>query len=94
VRERILAMILEEHGATGAGLEAIYGAPLAVARPGLQRILERRAEALEPLHRHQVQLLGHWRRARDAEDVRAADALLPELLSSINAIAAGVGATG
>jgi phosphoenolpyruvate carboxylase len=94
VRERIMAMIFAEHAATGAGLEAIYGAPLAAARPDNQRLLERRDEALEPLHRHQVMLLGHWRDARDAEDVGTADALLPELLLSINAIAAGLGATG
>ena len=94
VRERMLAMILAEHAATGAGLEAIYGAPLAVARPESQRLLDRRGEALDPLHRHQVTLLGHWRSARDEDDVGTADALLPELLLSINAIAAGMGATG
>ena len=94
VRERILAMILEEHAATRDGLEAIYGAPLAEARASIQRGLDRRAEALEPLHRHQVKLLGHRRRARDAEDGAAAEALVPELLLSINAIAAGLGATG
>jgi len=94
VRDRILAMIFEEHAATGAALEALYRAPLAEARPRIQRVLERRAEALEPLHHHQVKLLQHWRSARDAEDVGTADALLPELLLSINAIAAGLGATG
>jgi phosphoenolpyruvate carboxylase len=94
VRERMLEMILEEHAATGAVLEALYRAPLALARPRIQRVLERRAEALEPLHRHQVSLLRDWRRARDAEDIGAADARLPELLLSINAIAAGLGATG
>jgi phosphoenolpyruvate carboxylase len=94
VRDRILAMILEEHAATGSGLEAIYRAPLAEARPHIQRALGRRAEALEPLHRHQVSLLRSWRRAREAEDAATAEALLPELLLSINAIAAGLGATG
>ncbi len=94
VRDRVLAMILEEHEKAGTSLEAIYGAPLAEARPRIQRVLERRAEALLPLHRHQVSLLARWRGARDANDAAAADALLPELLLSINAVAAGLGATG
>jgi phosphoenolpyruvate carboxylase len=94
VRERMLAMILTEHAATGAALEAIYGTPLEAARPRIQRVLERRAEALEPLHRQELNLLRDWRDARDAEDVGTANALLPELLLSINAIAAGLGATG
>ena len=94
VRDRILAMILDEHAQAGARLEAIYGAPLAEARPRHQRVLERRAEALLPLHRHQMSLLARWRAARDANDTATADALLPELLLSINAIAAGLGATG
>ena len=94
LRDRLLAMILDEHAQTGARLEAIYGAPLAEARPQSQRVLERRAEALLPLHQHQVSLLARWRDARDAEDAATAEALLPELLLSVNAIAAGIGATG
>ncbi len=94
LRDRLLAMILDEHAQTGARLEAIYGAPLAEARPQSQRVLERRAEALLPLHQHQASLLARWRDARDAEDAATAEALLPELLLSVNAIAAGIGATG
>lgn len=46
------------------------------------------------MHRSQVGLLQNWRHAREAEDVATAEAVLPELLLSINAIAAGLGATG
>lgn len=94
LRDRLMAVILEEHARAGACLEAIYGAPLAEVRPQNQHVLERRAEALLPLHQHQVSLLARWRRAREAEDATTTEALLPELLLSINAIAAGLGATG
>ena len=93
-RETLLSVIEEEHARTGRMLERIYGAPLAEARPRIQRVLARRDEALEPLHAHQVTLLGRWRKLQAAGDDSGAEALLPELLLSVNAIAAGLGVTG
>ncbi|KGE02782.1 phosphoenolpyruvate carboxylase [Pseudohaliea rubra] len=92
--QALLAMIEEEYERTGRLLEAVYGAPLAQARPRIQRVLARRDEALAPLHRHQVALLARWRALRADGNDAAADALLPELLLSVNAIAAGLGVTG
>jgi phosphoenolpyruvate carboxylase len=92
VRERLLQRILDEHARTGAILERLYGAPLAEARPRIHRVLEARHRALVPLHHHQVELLRRWREARD--DGGEADALVPTLLLSVNAIAGGLGATG
>ncbi len=86
----LFARVVEEFERTREGLEAIYGAPLAEARPNIHRIVTRRAEALEPVHRHQIDLLRAWRAAEGEE----ADRLVPRLLRTINAISSGLGATG
>ena len=87
---RLFDRILREFEQTREGLEAIYGAPLAQARPNIHRIVSRRAEALEPVHRYQIELLRAWRSASGDE----ADRLVPRLLRTINAISSGLGVTG
>jgi phosphoenolpyruvate carboxylase len=94
VRERVLGRIMEEHERTRELLETIYGGPLAERRPRIQRLIDLRQPALEPLHAHQIALLDRWRRHREAGDEAAGEALLPELLLTVNAIASGLGATG
>lgn len=91
--ERLFGRVLSEHARTQEALEAVYGGPLAERRPRIHAILNRRALALAPLHRHQIALLMRWRR-RQADGSAAAGSLVPELLLSINAIASGLGATG
>ncbi len=92
-REAVLGMILEEYRRTDEFLTRIYHGPLDVERPSINAVLAPRLEALEPLHKHQIELLTRWRAAR-SEDPEEAEALTPELLLSINAIAAGLGVTG
>jgi phosphoenolpyruvate carboxylase len=92
--DELFAMIDSEYRRTGTMLETVYGAPLAAARPRIHAVLARRDEALAPLHAHQVALLARWRTLRSAGDDTAAGELLPELLLSVNAIAAGLGVTG
>lgn len=87
---RIMGRIRDEYARTRAVLEEIYTAPLPEIRPRIHRALVRRGTALRPLHMHQVRLLRRWRGLDGAEQ----EALLPELLLSINAIASGLGATG
>jgi phosphoenolpyruvate carboxylase len=94
IAARFLDMLLAEHERTGAMLAEVYGAPVAEARPSVQRRLDRRAEALAPLHARQIALLRDWRERRAAGDEAGAEALLPELFLTVNAIAAGLGATG
>lgn len=93
-REQILARIEAEYTRTGAMLETIYQAPLADIRPRIHSVIARRSEALAPLHRHQTGLLARWRALSAEGEGIAADALLPQLLLSVNAIAAGLGVTG
>jgi len=92
--DRILAEIMAGHARTGAMLTEIYGAPLSEARADVHASLTRRAEALAPLHRHQITLLADWRAHRTAGDAAAAETRLTALLPTLNAIAAGLGATG
>ncbi|MEO1092597.1 MAG: phosphoenolpyruvate carboxylase [Pseudomonadota bacterium] len=94
VRERFLAVILAEHGRTGAMLQRIYGKPLAEARPRIQRMIDRRHSALESLHAHQIALLERWRQAHETGDDTQSELLRRQLLLTVNGIAAGLGATG
>jgi len=94
VRGRFLADILDEFHRTSAMLEALLGRPLSEARPRIHRAIVLRQEALAPLHRHQIALLRRWRHLRAAGDDAGAEALIPQLLLTVNAIAAGLGATG
>ncbi|AHM05429.1 Phosphoenolpyruvate carboxylase [Roseibacterium elongatum DSM 19469] len=94
VAERFLSRILAEHARTGAMLGTIYGAPLAEIRPEVQQGLDRRHAALVPLHAKQRKLLMQWRAAQTAGDEKAAGDQVHDLLLTVNAIAAGIGATG
>lgn len=92
--DALLNRILDEYYLTEQMLERFYRGPVVAKRPRVQAVLGIRAEAMVPLHAHQRELLAAWRAANAAEDAPRADALLPELLLSINAIAAGLGVTG
>ncbi|TVQ53561.1 MAG: phosphoenolpyruvate carboxylase [Rhodobacteraceae bacterium] len=94
LRAVFLDAILAEHARTGEALAAIYGAPVARSRAGVQRMIDLRDAALTPLHEHQIALLRGWRAARASGDAAAAEALLRETLVSVNAIASGLGGTG
>ena len=94
VRERFLAMLLEEYHRTRAFLEEIYEGPLAVRRPRIHRTLSYRAAPLRALHDRQIALLRDWRAARRNGSQDEAERLLPSLLLTVNAIAAGLGTTG
>jgi len=94
VRDRLLKQVLEEHTRTGEVLQTIYGDALGTVRWRIDRVLTPRRAALGPLHHHQIELLRRWREAHASGQSVAADALLPQLLLTINAIAAGLGATG
>ncbi len=96
--DRLLAQILAEQATTREMLEVIYGGLLAEKRPRIQRVIDRRHEALVPLHNHQIRLLRRWREAQasgaDSDVSDVSDGLLLQLLLSVNAIASGLGATG
>jgi phosphoenolpyruvate carboxylase len=92
-RDAILELIVAEYRLTGEILEDFYRGPLAEKRPRIHNALSARSAALAPLHAQQRALLSLWREACAADEARA-ESMTPELLLSINAIAAGLGATG
>lgn len=94
VRERILGIILDEWDLTRAMLDRLRGGAMASRRPRMWKTLELRAEALAILHRQQIELLRQWRSLQRIGDDSSAQALLPDVLLSINAIASGLRTTG
>jgi len=94
LREKFARMIREEWERTHAMMERIRGKTLGNSRPRMLKTLALRSEALGVLHRQQVAMLREWRGRIREGDVAGADAMLPELLLSINAIASGLRTTG
>jgi phosphoenolpyruvate carboxylase len=88
LRERVMALIEAEYRRTQAMLEAIYAGPLNERRPNVAQLLALRQPGLHTLHHQQIKLLKRWRASADK------DALLPELLLTVNAIASGLRTTG
>jgi phosphoenolpyruvate carboxylase len=60
----------------------------------MAKTLEIREAPLRVLHQQQIALLREWRDHVAHERMEEADALLPKLLLSINAIASGLRTTG
>ncbi|MCE9611091.1 MAG: phosphoenolpyruvate carboxylase [Chthoniobacter sp.] len=94
LRARFMALILAEWRLTKTMLEKLRGVPMTERRPRMLKTLQLRAEALRVLHLQEIAMLRRWRALRAAGDEPAAEALLPDLLLSINAIASGLRTTG
>ena len=94
VRDGFVGRVVQEYERTERMLNTIFGgAPLAERRPRMVRTLKLRDARLRVLHNQQIDLLRRWRPLRET-DSAAADALLPQLLLNVNAIASGLRTTG
>lgn len=93
IRERIFNIISEEFQRTQEQLRKVFGGSLVERRPRMGKTLQLRARALALLHEQQIATIKEWRAAR-TENPAKADALLPRVLLSINAIASGLRTTG
>ncbi len=91
VREKFFGRIKAEFEKTRRMLDDIFQGRVEDRRPRMLNTLQRRAEALNVLHRRQIALLREWRQAASPE---AAAELLPRVLLSVNAIASGLRTTG
>ena len=92
MRDAIFPMIEEEyHRTVEAVLRISGGRELAERFPRFRRKLARRMPTLNQVSRQQIELL---RRFRESGGDRTQEEQLSALLLSINAIAAGFGATG
>ena len=94
LRDRFLAIIDAEFDRTRDLLAELFDGDMADRRPRMAKTLSIREAPLRVLHHHQVSLLRSWRENLAAGRQSKADALLPDLLLSINAIASGLRTTG
>lgn len=90
LRTRMMGLILQEWEQTRTELAQLFPHPLAERRPRFLHTLELRRAALDCLHGEQRRLLTQWRQP----SVQDRDELLDRLLVTVNAIAAGLRATG
>ena len=91
---KVFGIIRDEFLLTQAMIEKVLGSELTGRRPRFFKTLAVRAHALQMLHEQQIVLLKNWRKLRSSGDTPESDALLPEVMLSINAIAAGLRTTG
>ena len=94
LRHTFLDMIALEYRRTREAVEAILGATPEQRRPGMQALMEMRNEKLRVLHDMQIRQLAVWREKKQENKLEEAQALLPQLLQTVNAIASGLRATG
>lgn len=94
VREAFLGSVLAEFSRTREVLEDLFQGTFADRRPRLAYTLEIREAPLKVLHHQQVSLLREWRACLAAGENEGAEAMLPDILVSINALASGLRTTG
>lgn len=92
--EQFLDRILDELALTRRMIDKILQIPISERRENHFYSTLLRAEALEPLHTYQVDLLKRWREASLLENSAEAEKILFDLLRSISAIAGAIGFTG
>lgn len=94
IRTGFVKTITGEFKLTRDILAELFDGSMADRRPRMAKTLAIREAPLKVLHHQQIALLKEWRAHLGKEDQTAADALLPKLLLSINAIASGLRTTG
>lgn len=94
IRERFLGTVLTEYEVTRQFIDELFQGTFEERRPRLAYTLNIREEPLKVLHQQQISLLREWRGLGVAGKSEAADAMVPDLLISINAIASGLRTTG
>ncbi len=94
LREKFSTLISMEFERTRTLLAELFDGEMRERRPRMAKTLEIREAPLRVLHQQQITLLRDWRNHLAADETAEADALLPKLLLSINAIASGLRTTG
>ncbi len=93
VRDSILPKILDELHKTQALMQELLGRPMEVRRKNHFYSTALRAEALDILHKNQVNNLKYWRQSNLGSEAEK-EKKLSELLVSVNAISNAMGTTG
>jgi len=94
IRALFTEKITAEFDLTSKLLTELFDGSMDDRRPRMAKTLEIREAPLKVLHHQQIALLKEWRGHINSDHQTAADALLPKLLLSINAIASGLRTTG
>jgi phosphoenolpyruvate carboxylase len=94
VRDRFLNTILSEFEATRSIINELFQGTFEERRPRLAYTLNIREEPLKVLHQQQIALLRDWRALVNSGKAEAAEAMISDLLISVNAIASGLRTTG
>lgn len=94
IRKRFMDIVDREFEQTKAILEDMFGGNFEERRPRMAYTLGIRESALKTLHIQQVDILKTWRAHKAAGEDEKAEALVPDMLISINALAAGLRTTG
>jgi len=94
IRRRIMTMIEEEYRKTKHYIDLLYNKPLTTQRLNVNRFVTLRREGLALLHRWQILRLREWRTMQEEERHEEAEAMLPELFLTLNAISGGLRTTG
>ena len=93
-RQRILDTITAEYLRTKQFLDLLYDGSLEETFFNVFRFIRMRQDGLSALHRLQIDLLKRWRDHKKSGKEKEAEAMLPELLLTVNAIASGLRSTG
>ncbi|CAN5903076.1 phosphoenolpyruvate carboxylase [soil metagenome] len=94
IRERFVSMIVNEFHRTKKYLGEVLHRGFDSRRPRMARTLAIREAPLRVLHFQQIALLKQYRALVTSGDIAGAEAMVPDLLVSINAIASGLRTTG
>ncbi|WAC20867.1 phosphoenolpyruvate carboxylase [Luteolibacter sp. SL250] len=94
LKKKFLGMAVDEFNKTRELLADLFEGEMADRRPRMAKTLDIREAPLRVLHQQQIDLLRQWRNHLAHDRKTKADALLPKLLLSINAIASGLRTTG
>ena len=94
LRQKFMNIIVDEFERTRSMLAELFDGGMEQRRPRMAKTLAIRDEPLAVLHHQQISLLRDWRAGLVAGDSQEAEAVLPKLLLSINAIASGLRTTG
>lgn len=93
IQQRFLGLFREELELVRKQLNQLLGGTYESRHPRRSRSNEMRSVVLQPLHRHQIELLKRWR-SEKSEGSKQAARTQTELMLTINAIAGAIGTTG
>jgi phosphoenolpyruvate carboxylase len=95
LRSTFTREIVSEFNLSRSMLNDVFGGDdLDLRRPRMVKTLKVRENGLRLLHEQQLNLLARWRKKNETGKTKEANAMLPDLRLSVNAIASGLRTTG